>query len=108
MRLEQLHGELLADLPFAVVRHPELADVAERPGPRLLELAELGLAQLFLLDRLKAHLERLVAVPGRLPELEDRARPGLNRRHRLAAPVVVVDVRHAEFFAEQSDHLTST
>ena len=87
-------------------RAAELDQVPVRADARLREVAELGLRELALGDRLERELHGVVAV-GRLRlHLHDRARAGLDHGDgRDVARLRVEDLGHAELPAEDALHL---
>ena len=84
----------------------ELDEMAVRPDAGLLQMADLGLRELPLGDRVERELDGVVAVDvGRL-HLDDRARPGLDHGHGRHHPGVgVEDLAHAELLAEDAFHV---
>ena len=93
--LEGLDRDRLADDELALAA--ELDEVAVRIDAVLLQVADLRLGDLPLGDRLERELDRLVAVGLDRLHADDRARPGLDHRHRRAdAGLRVEDLRHAE------------
>jgi hypothetical protein len=101
-RLEGLDGDGLA-FDGAVDRAAELDELAVGADVELLQVAELRLLDLAVLDRVERKLDRVVAVHVLRPDLDDRARAGLDDgdggdRTRLR----VEHLRHAELASENS------
>src|SRR4051794_1985431 len=100
-RLEGLDGHRLARHQLA--RAAELDQLAVRAG--VAELAEASLGHLALGDRIKRELHRLVAVRVDRLDAHDRARAGLDHRHRgHLARLLVEELGHAQFLAEDRFH----
>src|SRR5439155_1952693 len=103
-RLEQGDRQVLAHLVRRSVGDAELLQV---PGGRkiaLLELAQHRPREARLLVGAEAELDRGVAVPRGRPHLGDGARSRLDHGHRQDVALVVVELRHADLFADEADH----
>ena len=69
-------------------------------------MADLGLRELALRDRVERELDRVVAVHVVRAHLDDGARPGLDHGHGRHRPGVgIEDLAHAELLAEDALHL---
>src|SRR4051812_36305353 len=86
-RLERLDGDGLAYLKLTGLV-TELDNVLHRAGVGLLQMTELGLAQVLLLGRAERELHGLVAVTLVRADGRDRARAGLEHRDALDGPVL--------------------
>src|SRR5215213_4507953 len=83
----------------------ELDEVPVRLDVVLLQVADLGLRQAEVCDRLIGELHGLVAVNVRRLDLDDRTRAGLDHRHRRDdAGLRIEDLRHAQFSAQDPLH----
>src|SRR3954471_5879703 len=101
--LERLDGHGVADRQLGGLV-PELREVAHGRGPGLLEVAELGLAQVLLLGGAERELDGLVAVAVVRADAGHRARPGLEHGHALDPAVLHEDLRHPELLGEDRGH----
>src|SRR3954451_15927173 len=101
--LEGLDRDGVADLQLAGLV-AELHEVAHGRSAGLLEVAELGLAQVLLLRRAERELEGLVAVAVMRADARDRARAGLEHGDALDAAVVEEDLGHPELLGEDGGH----
>src|SRR5439155_14239538 len=79
---------------------PNLTDDAHRRHVRLLEVPRFGLRHVLLL-RPEADLKRVVAVRLRRADLDDRARPSLDDRHRHMAAILRKHLRHPHLPPDQ-------
>jgi hypothetical protein len=70
----------------------------------LAQVAELALREVLLARRAERELHRLVAVAVERADTGHRARPGLEDRDALDAPVVEEDLGHAELLGEDRGH----
>ena len=101
-RLEELDRDGLA-LDGAVDAAAELDQAAVRAEAGLREVAELGLRELPLGDRVERELHGVVAVRVGGLHLHDRARAGLDHGDRGdGAGLRVEDLGHAELLAEDA------
>ena len=82
----------------------ELADVLERRGVGLLEVAQLGLGQALLLDLAERELHGLVAVALVGADGGDEAGARLDDGDALDAAVLLEYLGHTELLSEQSSH----
>src|SRR6185503_1433674 len=105
--LEDRRVQRLAERVGAHIRDAEFTQVARRRKVALRELAEVGLREALLLVRAEAELERGVAVALRGADLRHGARPRLDHGHGHDVALLVEDLRHADFSANQTDHVFS-
>src|SRR4051794_6449420 len=101
--LERLDGHGVADRQLGGLV-AELREVAHGRGPGLLEVAELGLAQVLLLGGAERELDGLIAVAVVRADAGHRARPGLEHGHALDPAVLHEDLRHPELLGEDRGH----
>ncbi len=101
--LEDVDGDGLADDELG--RPSQLGEPAVRLDAVLAEMADLGLRQLPLRDRVVGDLDRLVAVRLRRPDRDDGTRPRLDDGHGRDGPGLrIEDPRHAQLPADDPLH----
>ena len=101
-RLEEVYAEVLSHLVAVGVVYADLADESHGAGARLLEVSQHRSRDVLLAPSVEADLQGAVAVFLDAALLEDRTGTGENEGHGYGRTVLVVDLGHPEFLAEQS------